>query len=105
MRRLALLSLAVLVPTLLAADSGAAPAAANETLPNILFLMCDSMDGRVVDPSSPVSKYVATPTLDALAAEGVNFVRTYANSPQCVPRLDAPCPRRSATSQPVLTWH
>ena len=22
--------------------------------PNILFLMCDSMDGRVIDPGSPV---------------------------------------------------
>ena len=53
--------------------------------PNILFLMCDSMDGRVVDPSSPISKRVATPTLDSLAATGVNFIRTYAASPQCVP--------------------
>jgi hypothetical protein len=47
--------------------------------------MCDSMDGRVLDPTSPVSKYVATPNLDAMAADGVNFVRTYAASPQCVP--------------------
>ena len=53
--------------------------------PNILFLMCDSMDGRVVDPTSPVSKFVATPNLDRLAGEGVNFIRTYAASPQCVP--------------------
>lgn len=59
--------------------------AAPSTLPNILFLMCDSMDGRAVDPTSPVSKYVATPVLDGLAADGVNFVRTYAASPQCVP--------------------
>ena len=57
----------------------------NASLPNILFLMCDSMDGRVIDPTSSVSKYVATPVLDGLAAEGVNFVRTYASSPQCVP--------------------
>ena len=63
------------------------PAAATvvDKPPNILFLMCDSMDGRVVDPTSPVSKYVRTPNLDRLAAEGVNFVRTYAASPQCVP--------------------
>ncbi|EOD10728.1 hypothetical protein EMIHUDRAFT_215536 [Emiliania huxleyi CCMP1516] len=47
--------------------------------------MCDSMDGRVVDPSAPLSKLVATPTFDALASDGVNFVRTYASSPQCVP--------------------
>ena len=53
--------------------------------PNVLFLMCDSMDGRVIDPTSPVSKYMSTPALDGLAATGVNFVRTYAASPQCVP--------------------
>ena len=53
--------------------------------PNILFLMCDSMDGRVVDPTSPVSARSATPTFDGLAKAGVNFVRTYAASPQCVP--------------------
>ena len=53
--------------------------------PNILFLMCDSMDGRVVDPTSPVSTRLATPTFDSLAKAGVNFVRTYAASPQCVP--------------------
>ena len=39
-----------------------------------LFLMCDSMDGRVVDPASNVSRFVRTPALDGLAAEGVNFV-------------------------------
>ena len=69
--------------TAFASPPAAAAAAANP--PNILFLMCDSMDGRVVDPTSPVSKRVATPTLDHLAATGVNFVRTYAASPQCVP--------------------
>ena len=52
---------------------------------NILFLMCDSMDGRVVDPTSPISKRMKTPAFDALAADGVNFVNTYAASPQCVP--------------------
>lgn len=52
---------------------------------NILFLMCDSMDGRVLDPTSPVSQRVSMPNLQALAASGTNFVRTYAESPQCVP--------------------
>merc|ERR1712195_184647 len=52
---------------------------------NILFLMCDSMDGRVLDPSSPVWDRMAMPNLRQLASEGTNFVRTYAESPQCVP--------------------
>ena len=47
--------------------------------------MADSMDGRVLDPSSPVSKRVDMPNLRAMASDGVNFVNTYANSPQCVP--------------------
>ena len=67
--------------------------------PNILFLMCDSMDGRAVDPSSHVSRYVHTPTLDALAKDGVNFVRTCAapkrNRPHClcIPRPAQICVR------------
>ena len=43
------------------------------------------MDGRVLDPSSPVSQRMAMPNLRQLASEGTNFVRTYAESPQCVP--------------------
>lgn len=52
---------------------------------NILFLMCDSMDGRVLDPTSPVSQRMEMPNLRKLARLGTNFVRTYAASPQCVP--------------------
>ena len=44
--------------------------------------MCDSLDGRIVDPTSAVAKRVATPALDALARSGANFVRAYAASPQ-----------------------
>ena len=48
--------------------------------PNILFLMCDSMDGRVLDPTSPVSSRLEMPHLQALASTGVNFSSTYAAS-------------------------
>ena len=60
-------------------------AVAYASQPNILFLMCDSMDGRVLDPTSPVSKLVQMPNLRKLASQGTNFVNTYAASPQCVP--------------------
>ncbi|EGB02649.1 hypothetical protein AURANDRAFT_68689, partial [Aureococcus anophagefferens] len=53
--------------------------------PHVLFLMVDSMDGRVVDPTSPVSSRVALPFLESLAKEGINFARTYTPAPQCVP--------------------
>ena len=53
--------------------------------PNILFLMCDSMDGRILDPTSPISSFVQMPNLRKLAGRGTNFINTYAASPQCVP--------------------
>ena len=62
-----------------------ATAAAAKKPPHVLFLMVDSMDGRVVDPTSPVSSRVALPFLESLAKEGVNFARTYTPAPQCVP--------------------
>ena len=57
--------------------------------PNIVFVICDSMDGRVVDPTSSVSRTVKTPNFDSLAASGVNFVNNYCPSPQCVPSRSA----------------
>ena len=53
--------------------------------PNILFLQCDEMDGRVVDPSHPLSRVTHMPHLKKLAARGVNFVRAYAENPLCAP--------------------
>eukprot|EP00937_MAST-01D_sp_MAST-1D-sp2_P001599 g1599.t1 len=52
---------------------------------NILFLMSDSMDGRVLDPTSDHWARLRMPNLRALAAGGTNFVRTYTAAPQCVP--------------------
>ena len=72
-----------LLLVLLAATTHAAPRAKKPA--NILFLMCDSMDGRVLDPTSPVSQRMEMPNLRKLASIGTNFVRTYAASPQCVP--------------------
>lgn len=57
----------------------------NSLRPNIIFLMCDSMDGRVLDPTSPVYSRLEMPNLRKLAVRGVNFINTYAASPQCVP--------------------
>ena len=52
---------------------------------NILFLQSDEMDGRVLDPSSPIWNIVQMPNLRALAKEGINFVNNYCNSPLCAP--------------------
>ena len=58
-------------------------------MPNILFLMCDSMDGRNMDPTSYQYSLMNMPTLRGIASQGVNFIRTYTNSPQCVPGRSA----------------
>lgn len=52
---------------------------------NIVFILCDSMDGRVMGCMGHPAMWRATPNLDRLADRGVLFVNTYANSPLCVP--------------------
>ena len=52
--------------------------------PNILFLMSDEMDGRILDPSSPQVK-PPMPNLNRLAASGALFTGAYNQAPQCVP--------------------
>lgn len=52
--------------------------------PNILFLTCDSMDGRLLDPTDPQYGVAQLPLFTHLADNGVNFIRTYSNSPICV---------------------
>lgn len=49
--------------------------------PNILFLIADQMQGRVLHPDHPC----LTPHLDQLAARGVRFPRAYTPNPLCSP--------------------
>ncbi len=49
--------------------------------PNILFLMTDQMQGRVLEPDNPCQ----TPNLDRLAARGVRFRRAYTPNAVCSP--------------------
>ena len=51
------------------------------TSPNILFLMTDQMQGRVLEPENPCQ----TPHLDRLAARGVRFRRAYTPNAVCSP--------------------
>ncbi len=51
------------------------------TSPNILFLMTDQMQGRVLEPDNPCR----TPHLDRLAARGVRFHRAYTPNAVCSP--------------------
>ena len=65
----------------------AAPATAGP--PNILLLMLDSLDGRLLDPESSVYGEVELPHLRAFASTAVNFVRAYSANPVCVPSRTA----------------
>lgn len=49
--------------------------------PNILFLMTDQMQGRVLEPDHPCH----TPNLERLAARGVRFGRAYTPNAVCSP--------------------
>ena len=49
--------------------------------PNILFLMTDQMQGRVLEPDNPCQ----TPHLDRLGARGVRFRRAYTPNAVCSP--------------------
>ena len=53
----------------------------NTSRPNILFLMTDQMQGRVLDPGNPC----LTPHFDRLAARGVRFPRAYTPNAVCSP--------------------
>lgn len=50
--------------------------------PNVLFITTDQQRGDALGCLSPEVK---TPNLDALAAEGVNFTRSYTTCPLCMP--------------------
>lgn len=58
---------------------------ATSPLPSIIWLQTDSMDGRLLDPTSAMYEKVFMREFKSLAASGVNFVRHYTPSPQCVP--------------------
>lgn len=49
--------------------------------PNILFIMTDQ---HRVDAAGPLARGFETPTLNAIAADGVAFSNCYTNSPQCI---------------------
>lgn len=49
--------------------------------PNILFLMTDQMQGRVLDPANPCQ----TPNLDALAGNGMRIRNAYTPNAVCSP--------------------
>ena len=50
---------------------------------NIVFIMCDSMDGRAMGCMGQAAAH--TPNFDRLAAEGALFTDMYTNNPICTP--------------------
>ncbi len=57
--------------------------AQEKTPPNILLIMTDQQHARMM--SCAGNKWLKTPHLDRLAAEGIRFERAYASNPVCAP--------------------
>lgn len=58
-------------------------AAYGQQKPNILYIMCDDMGYG--DLACYGQRYIATPRIDRLAAEGMRFTQAYAGSPVSAP--------------------
>ena len=67
--------------------------------PNILFLMTDQMQGRVLDADHPC----ITPNFDKLAARGVRITRAYTPNAVCSPARASLMTGRLPHSHGVLT--
>src|SRR5690606_5518683 len=65
---------------------------------NIVFIQCDSMDGRVMGCMNHPAMAAATPNMDGLASQGVLFRNAYCNNPIC-------CPSRASMWSGQYTHH
>jgi choline-sulfatase len=63
--------------------SSAAESPAQDSRPNILFIMTDQQHAGMM--SCAGNKWLKTPAMDRLAASGIRFERAYACNPVCVP--------------------
>lgn len=61
----------------------AAMTAMGQTKPNIIFILCDDMGYG--DLACYGQRYISTPNLDRMAAEGMRFTQAYAGSPVSAP--------------------
>lgn len=62
--------------------SSLTPVIANETKPNVLFIVCDDLNTHVSTSGYP---HIRTPAFDELAAAGMTFRRAYCQYPVCGP--------------------
>lgn len=65
---------------------------------NIVFVQCDSMDGRAMGCMGHPAMAAATPHMDRLASQGVLFENAYCNNPIC-------CPSRASMWSGQYTHH
>ena len=65
------------------ARTARARAASGKRPPNILYIITDQQNARMM--SCAGNRYVKTPAMDSLAATGARFERAYASNPVCLP--------------------
>ena len=68
---------------LLATAALCANAASKDSKPNIIFILCDDMGYGYLGCYG--QKYIQTPNIDHMAAEGMLFTQAYAGSPVSAP--------------------
>ena len=86
--------------TAAATQAIAAPVAAGERRPNILFVHTDQQSLDTI--SALGCKYVSTPNMDRLAARGVAFAESYSANPVCCPARAAWYTGRATSETGVL---
>ncbi|MHC4369619.1 MAG: sulfatase family protein, partial [Planctomycetota bacterium] len=64
-------------------ETSAAESRAQDSRPNILFIMTDQQHAGMM--SCAGNRWLKTPAMDRLAASGIRFERAYACNPVCVP--------------------
>lgn len=77
-----------------------------EAAPNVLLLMADELDARLLDPGfEHFQKFVQLPHLNGLASRGVNFAATYTASPMCGPSRQAIATARAPHRTNAMLMH
>src|SRR5688572_5114293 len=83
MRTTALLAVLLLAATAFHVRAAEPGGAASNRPPNIILIVADDLGWG--DLGCYGNKFIKTPHLDRLAAEGVRFTQGYAGSPVCLP--------------------
>jgi len=97
-------SVCLVLTVLLLTHPASAQPAAEETPPNIVFVLVDDLGYTDVNPYAPrPDQYYETPNITQLAGEGMTFTNAYANAANCAPSRAALMSGQAYPLQPIYT--